>query len=354
MNERVGLGVSDVDRRWIGVRRHQAVLAIIGVGSAGDWITRSRASTSELLIGAALLALVGPTRDGVTGAERVATVARYHLRSRWTSAAVTPLSLSTSSLGAPLGPRAFELLHRGRLDLSGRDIDVAKSIQLLVDRLASSEEIRHVSLHTMIRPTGGSTILVMPDQHQTPEGWRPLREHSDVLSAMPMQRDDVELLERWRYVRWAGGVATVLRVRDFNEMASERALLERIQFCDATIDIAVHIDVLGAARAERTSSRAVHGVSTDDAISLSAGFRRTAANLRRFERIRQREQLVSSGRSLLQLGVFFTLHANDLGELERHRDQLHRALRESGLRCELGSGRQALWWRDQRPRGSGG
>ena len=157
------------------------------------------------------------------------------------------------------------------------------------------------------------------------------------------------VLERWRYVRWAGGVATVLRVRDFNEMASERALLERIQLCDATIDIAVHVDVMGAARAQRTSSRAVHGVSTDNAISLTAGFRRTATNVRHFERIRQREQLVAGGRSLLQLGVFVTLHAHDLSELDRGRIQLHRALRESGLRCERGAGRQATWWRAQRP-----
>ena len=351
MSERIGLGASDVERRWIGVRRHQAVLAIVGVGLAGDWVTRSRASTYELVIGAVLLALTVPTSEGMSGAERVVTLARYHLRSRWTTPDVTSLDSLVSESGTARATRVFELLHRGRLDLSGRDVDIAASLQTLLDRMAATEEARHVSIRTMIRPTGSSTILVMPEGQPAPDGWVPLRARSDVHETVSAHDDDVMVLERWRYVRWTGGVATVLRVRDFNEMASERALLERIQFCDATLDLAVHVDVMGAARARRRSSRAVHGVSMDNAMSMTAGFRRTATIARRFERIRQTEQLVASGRSLLQLGVFVTLHANDLNELHRRRKALYRALLDSGLRCDRGAGRQAPWWHAQRSGG---
>jgi len=54
MSERLGLGVADGESRWIGVRRHQAILAIAGLGLVGEWVTQVHRVLIELVLGAAL------------------------------------------------------------------------------------------------------------------------------------------------------------------------------------------------------------------------------------------------------------------------------------------------------------
>ena len=50
MSESLGLGEADADARWIGVRRHQAVLVVLGIGLLGDWIMSERHSVIELVV----------------------------------------------------------------------------------------------------------------------------------------------------------------------------------------------------------------------------------------------------------------------------------------------------------------
>jgi len=57
MSERLGLGVADGESRWIGVRRHQAILAIAGLGLVGEWVTQVHRVLIELVLGAALFSL---------------------------------------------------------------------------------------------------------------------------------------------------------------------------------------------------------------------------------------------------------------------------------------------------------
>src|ERR1019366_9798580 len=37
-SELLGLGDADADLTWIGIRRHQAALAVVGIGIVADWL----------------------------------------------------------------------------------------------------------------------------------------------------------------------------------------------------------------------------------------------------------------------------------------------------------------------------
>ena len=62
MSELLGLGVADGESRWIGVRRHQAVLVIAGFGLIGEWITQAHGASIELVIGRRAADRVRPRR----------------------------------------------------------------------------------------------------------------------------------------------------------------------------------------------------------------------------------------------------------------------------------------------------
>src|ERR1019366_6587407 len=85
-SELLGLGDADADLTWIGIRRHQAALAVVGIGIVADWLFRSRSPIAQLLCGVALLVATVPTMDGHTIGEHVAISSRYLFRSQWSSA----------------------------------------------------------------------------------------------------------------------------------------------------------------------------------------------------------------------------------------------------------------------------
>jgi hypothetical protein len=64
MSDLLGLGAADGESRWIGVRRHQAGLAIAGLGLIGEWITQAHSALIEVVAGVAFLACAAPTSDG--------------------------------------------------------------------------------------------------------------------------------------------------------------------------------------------------------------------------------------------------------------------------------------------------
>jgi hypothetical protein len=141
----------------------------------------------------------------------------------------------------------------------------------------------------------------------------------------------------------------VLRVRDFSAVPDGHGLLERLQFASPTLDVVVHVDVVGGARAHRLAARAVHRVGSDDVTSRAAGFRRTAQSTRTLERLRQRESLVVEGTALLRIAVFVVIQSASLQELQRDVNAVTRCALESGLRCEVGLGRQSSWYCAQLP-----
>ena len=347
MSELLGLGVADGESRWIGIRRHQAVLVIVGLGLIGEWITQAHGTLIEVVSGAALLACAAPTSDGLTVGERVRIVVDFTLRSRWTSvrASLRHGALTVVAHGEATS-RGFELQHRGRLDLSGRDQHNALALAEFADAMATSDETRHFSVHVRSSPAAVATLLVVPPDVTAPSGWH----ESPDLSAGGGRR--------WRHVAVGAlvltsatttGVTRVLRVRDFSAVPDGHAMLERLQFASPTLDVIVHVDVVGGVRAHRLAARAVHRVGSDDVTSRAAGFRRTAQSTRALERLRQRESLVVEGAALLRIAVFVVVRSASLRQLRRDINDVTRTALESGLRCEPGLGRQSAWYCAQLP-----
>jgi hypothetical protein len=354
MSDLLGLGVADADVRWIGVRRHQAVLVIVGLAMVGDWVTRSNGRPLEVLFGAALLAGAAPMHDGLTGAELLSIATRFLARSSWTTVSVSSTNGGVSlSAGREVGFRVCELQHRGRLDLSGQDLVESELIAELVDGLATGERTRHISVHTCSRPDWVVTLLALPVDVNPPDGWKLNDSLAIDVVGTPRFDSSMTILERWRYVRVPTGVIATLRVHDFSAAPAGRSMLEQIQFASPSLDVALHIDVVGGSRANRLAARAVHRVGSDDATSQAAGFRRSARSVQFLERLRQRESLIVDGRSLLRISVYLVVRANDLGELRRAMAGVMRCASQAGLRCERGFGRQASWFRYQLPGGAG-
>jgi hypothetical protein len=354
MSESMGLGEADADSRWIGIRRHQAALIILGVGITGDWIIASHAQSAELALGLCVLVAALPTIDGLTIAELLCVTTLFALRSSW-------MIVQAESRGQTLAIRArgattvtgFELVHRGRLDLSGTALELSARLVALMKSLATGGETDHVSIHVRSSAASAQTLLTLRTNVAAPEGWREdsqlLRHFLDLRSGT----DSAGLLERWSYVRTHGEVIRTFRVRDFNCATDARALLEKVQQSPCHPGISLHLDVLASEKAQRVASRAVHRMGSDSAASSAAGFRRSARSQQSLRRLAQREELVARGEALMRLGVFITVRAPSIAELRVRVSELLRSAEGSGLRVERGTGRQLSWYCFQLPGGPG-
>jgi hypothetical protein len=353
-SERTGLASSDADPRWIGVRRHQAVLVLVGLALIGDGVMRARSPLVEIVSGTALAVAALPVAgtDAMTVAELAAIAVRYCLRSRWSQVAVIDLA---SQVRVEARGRAavstYRLNHVGRLDLAGRDVDGAESVAQFADAMAAAGEDGHLSWHVRTDARGAATMLSITGGAVPPAGWTRDREIAEQIVDTPGQ--PAWIYERWGYVRCPSGTRAVLRVRDFSAAPAERAALAHVQLKSEQICVAVHADVLSSTRGRRLAERAVHRHRSDGAASAAAGFRRTAVVERSFARLREREFQVAAGRALLRLGVFVTVRAESLPELLAELRHVRSALHESGLRSERGRGRQADWYCRQLPGGPG-
>lgn len=351
MSELLGLGVADAESRWIGVRRHQAILVIVGLGLLGHWFTASNAPVVEAFAGVFCLASAAPTTDGLTIGERALIGLRFVVRSRWTSiGARVRANVMTVDARGEVRLRGFELAHRGRLDLSGRDHDNAIGLVSFADALATSDATRHISMHVLSRGDAVSTLLALPEDVSPPAGWT----SRTALATTCAGPHTLEwMLERWAYVRISDQLIRVLRVRDFSSVPDGHALLERIQFASTWMDVSLHVEVVAGTKAQRVAARAVHRMGSDDVATQAAGFRRTARSSRTLDRLRQRESLVVEGAALLRVAVFLVIRASSLATLERDVASVTRLAFEAGLRCEPGHGRQAVWYCAQLPGGPG-
>jgi hypothetical protein len=354
MSELVGLGDADANNRWIGVRRHQAVLMVIGVGVLSEWLFSSSAPTGEVIVGMAILVMALPTVDGLTVGEQLAVGLGFFVRSHWSviSAIEFGHDIALWAKG-DVAFRAYELVHRGRLDLSGRDVANADALSALADAASAMRAGQHFSEHVFCRNDHRSTLLALPLEVPAPDGWIKGNELARRVIGLDDDTTSLRLLERPSYLRAPDQLLRVYRVRDFNAVPSAQGLLDQVLKSPTPLDLALHVDIVCGARAQRLSARAVHQVGSDDATARAAGFRRSARSLRNYDRLAQREALVASGRALLRVAVFLMVRASSLDELQVRGDALWRHAHDAGLRLERGYGRQARWYMAQLPGGPG-
>jgi hypothetical protein len=352
-NESVGLGESDVEARWIGIRRHQALLLIVGVALIGEGVITARVRVGAITGGLVLLLCVVPIGDGRTVGEQLTIALRYLARQHWRTFNARELGGDIVLwFGGEVAFRAHELVHRGRLDLSGRDAAIAQSLVELADAASAARSGQHFSLHV----TSGesrSTLLSLPAGTAAPEGWSP---QNDLALEMVLDSGadtSAHLLERPTYVRTPHRLVRIYRVRDFSSVSQRRSLLEQLLRSPVTFDLSLHVDVVAGAKAQRLASRAVHRGGSDEETARSAGFRRTARSSRNYERMAQRERHVASGRALLRVAVYLLVRADNLDELQRRSAQLWRHAHDAGLQLDHGRGLQMAWYRSQLPGGPG-
>lgn len=326
---------------------------IFGLVLVADWLMRSGANPVEGLGGLAVASSALPATDGLSLFELTLVGARFVLRSSWIKVTARDVEVGTEvKAGATVVACGFELIHRGRLDLSGRDVLVSEGLVAFADALSSSDARRHFSVHVLNDESRTRTALVLSPGLSAPDGWRSdARVIGEVVNG-PDHEQNLGL-ERWRYLRDTNGPLRVLRISDFSGAPVGRQLLERLQFCPGLAQISLHVEVLDARRAQGIAARAVHRSGSDAAATSSVGFRRSARTTRAHIRLRESEQLVANGRSLLQIGVFVVVRANDLTELDALVTTVRQGVLSAGLRCQLGAGRQALWYCQQLPGGPG-
>lgn len=350
MNELVNLGESDEAPRWIGVRRHQIALLLVGTALMADGILRVGATWLELVAGLTCVAMTIPGFDGLTTGEWFTVGARYLIRHRFSIVGIERRKHEILSRGRGTErTHLFTLVHRGRMDLSGADVTLNAALISLLDGRATAPGRHHVSVHLQRRNDIATTVLSLPLEVSPPPGWTatPL----EVLPGTRVETDPQWHLERWRYVRTANSVIAVMRVSAYTSTGS--SMLDGLQQSAAWSEMSIHIEVIGGAVAHRVVARAVHASRSDAAATTSVGFRRTARSSRRLERMRQREEMVAQGRALLRLGVYVVAVATTVAELERVLDSLKNDAQAGGLRCQRGGGRQMEWLSNQLPGGVG-
>ncbi|HEY5105109.1 MAG TPA: hypothetical protein VII65_08715 [Acidimicrobiales bacterium] len=352
MSDHLGLAESDADSRWIGVRRHQAVLVIIGLGLLSNWVISPTSPIVEAVGGVALMVCAAPAYDALTIGQLLLIVIRFLLRTHWNTVNVIELGndLALWAKG-DVSFRAYELNHRGRLDLSGRDVTNAESLAALADAASAARAGQHFSEHVLRHRDRTTTMLALPIDVPSPDGWSMNPSLAHEVVGLHDGSTSLPLLERFTYLRASDQLLRLYRVRDFSSVPGSRGLLEQVLRSSTSFDLSLHVAVVSGAKAQRLAARAVHRVGSDDATSRSVGFRRTARSVRSIERLAQRETLVAGGKSLLRVAVYLLVSGSSLDELHQRSSSIWRHAHDAGLRLERGWGLQAQWHRAQLPGG---
>lgn len=348
MSESSVLGAADAERRWFGLRATQVVVALVSTLVAMAWLVLAHLRWWLLVVAVVIAAGALPAVDGITVAELGARVVRFWRRPHWRH--VAPLAgagdrSSADGPGSTPSVALYELEHRGRLDLSGGDRVLADALSDLCDALALRSSSSHLSLHVRRDDVESTTHLALGGDVVAPEHWRRV-------TPGPRALVDATRLERWYYLRGAHGVVRCYRIVDFGRPRPGHSLLGEIQRRTNVTELAVHVDVVPAARARRLSARAVHQLDSDVAAAGAIGFRRSALTARRQSRLGEREELVARGHALVRLAVYLTLEASDLASLREAHRSLWRQCHDAGVRLERGWGCQGPWWSHHLPGGA--
>lgn len=345
----VRLGEADARARLIGLAPHQVIAPLAGVALLAASLLGGSERILSAIAGLALVVAAIPIAGGLSVAEVAGVALGYLGRSH--SHVVGGLALDGEDLiwsdRAPGWALAgCELGHRGRLDLTGADVEAARALAGAIDA-ASAGGDRVVTVHVTPAPSR-RTLLATPPGAGPPQGWTSAP-GALVASLGLGEGRDALYYERPTHLRGTNGVTRVYRVRDFSAVAPGAALLERALRADTPHALSVRYEVVGARRATRLASRAAHRVDADDAVGRALGFRRSARAARSMARLAQREVEVARGRSLVRVAVYLVVSARDLDELHRRSVALWRHAHESGLRLDAGVGRQATWHRAALP-----
>ena len=345
MSERVTLGESDATARLLGLSRHQIALWLVGAGLLVDVLVRSRL-VFEAACALGVLVAATPAGEATSVGERAVLAISYALRGHFSRVALERDGAVRVHAGSIVTTRGYRLDHRGRLDLAGADVESARALAGMLDALATSPSGRHASLHVHRDDVESATLLCL-EHGRAPEGWR---RDDDLLARVAGVglAEHLWLLERLSYLRTNYAVARVLRVRDFS--AASAPLLAGLQRTGATT-LSMHVDVFAEASARRRAERHSHAATSNGAAAGSLGFRETSRARRRLARTLQHETRVAEGRALARLGVYVTVWATRVEELESAVGDVLARARESGVVLDRGWGRQAQWFRFQLPGG---
>jgi len=242
--------------------------------------------------------------------------------------------------------RGFELQHRGRLDLSGRDQQNALALEQFADALGASDDT-HISRCTCARlRTELATLLAVPADVSAPSGW--MEKSTLAMDAVSACGDENAgwLLERWTYVRDVAGVTACCACATSPPcptVTCSSTTAVRV----ADVDVVVHVDVSEACGQidSPLGPSIVSGVTTS---RPKRGLRRTA-QARAHSNDSASASRWWSREPLDAIAVFVVIRAASLRQLRRDVEVVTRTAIESGLRCEPGLGRQSSWYCAQLP-----
>lgn len=347
------LGDSDAWPRWWGVVRHRLVLTLGTVILGADWLVRPASLWCEpvLAIVGALAALPVPsaTSAGSWGLIQLRFLARR--RGRWISLEPGEDTLRVDVRGAQR-VWCYEFIHRGRLDLSGRDIELATRLSHLAQALAQNAQNAHLCVHvdtSEARDSGARVSLSVNRASHVPSEWRP---RSDAAVPSSATTGRMPFLERRGYVRTSRGVVQTLRVKSFTPGRASDVLVA-LGATGTSREISLHANILSLAKARRVSARAVHRVGADAQFSRGAGFRWSASDQKGLDALRVREEAVAQGAALCQWALYVVVRATNVSELRRRVSETLEVARARGVVLDRGIGVQGDWYIFQLPGGQG-
>ena len=345
----VSFAESDAPVRWLGLARHRLVTLGAVLALVADAVLRPGATRAEFVLAAALV-LALPGTSTTSWGELAVRHLRYLLRRRvhWVTVSVVERRLQLRA-GVTRHVSCYDFDHRGRLDLSGDDLAVARRLAAMADAVALSGEGAHVSVHVEPGPRGPVTTLCTTAASAPPPQWRP---HVTGAGAGSLAVGRRALLERRTYLRQDQGLCRVARVEGFAP-GRETAAIESLSGAGDWISMSLHADVFAATRSRRLSARAVHRAGADGSVLRAAGFRASARRDVEFDELRRREQSVARGAALCRWALYVVVHAASLASLEQRSHELDARARAAGLRLDGGVGRQWDWYRYQLPGGLG-
>lgn len=345
------MGDADAQLRWFGVVPHRVVLSMFSVATGCEALLHPAGhgwvwAITGVTAGAAL-----PAPASRSWAQTVGIEIRY-----WTRRRVRWVDLSPDGDALRVAVRGvrrvwcYEMLHCGRLDLSGRDVTLAHRLGRMIEILAAAGERAHVTLSVESSPDAiPRTVLSLDVEAPPPPEWR-----RDPRAGVPgvLGAGRVALIERRDYVRTPHCVVRVLRVVRFSA-DRETTALETLGDLAEWLTLSLHVTVIPASRARRLAERAVHRRGSDANVTRGAGFRWSARHEQELEALRQRERAVAAGAALCQWALYLVVCAPTLEELRRRVVATRERARGAGLIVELGAGVQGEWLDYHLPGGPG-
>jgi hypothetical protein len=325
-------------------------LIMLSLGVGADALFRSGSSQWEWFVVAMTVVAASPGPGSTTLGHCSVIEASFQLRRRlrWVSLEDVGDSLEWGS-----GRRVwcYEFIQRGRLDLTGSDVTLASRLARMAESFAASGQHTHVSIHVEANGMGAPvhTVLGVSAPSVPPREWRP-HHVAGVPGFLKLGR--TPYVQRRTYVRTPDYVMRTLRAATFSP-GRESEVLEALSERVAWLTLSLHASVIPTVRARRVTSRAVHRVGSDAALTRGAGFRWSARHEKELEALRSREASVAAGAALCQWALYVVVRAHSLGELRSRVTQTRQVARAAGLRLDAGTGVQGEWLTYQLPGGPG-